>query len=297
MSIQKSVGKDTVLWRYMDLSKLLDILVNKTLVFPRFDKFEDPYEGFANNYLELTKQAYMNNPFMVNAYDGYCETGLTRNLIKIVNLNSYVGCWHMNDYESAAMWKLYCNSYDSIAIKTTVGKLNYSLLDHINDLSVGGVTYDSSYKHLKKLELINIADPLFTKREAFEHEREFRIVWHNHKSLKPSMKEMEKIHKDYHNLNISQGKYSNLTDELKAILESGAYYDLTNEEDISKKFIDKIFKEAQPVARLSVNPLEFIDEIVISPDSPNWFVDTVKLTIEKLGYEFPIHKSKLYELN
>lgn len=296
VGIQEDVGIDTVIWRYMDLSKLLDILVNKSLAFPRSDKFEDPYEGFANNYLELTKQSYMNSAFMIKPYYGYCETGLTRNLIKIVNLNSYVSCWHMNDYESAAMWKLYCKSSDSVAIKTTVKKLNYSLIEYTDNLNTGGISYDSKFEKIKRLEVVNIADPLFSKRESFEHEREYRMVWHNFELLKLAKNEMEKIHKNYHEVNIAQGKYNDLTDDLKSILESGSYL-VANGNDLSKKYIAKINEDNALVKHLEVNPSDLIEEIIIAPNSPDWFVKTVKLTIKELGYHFPVRKSKLYDLD
>lgn len=34
------------LWRYMDFTKFMSLLEDETLVFPRVDQFEDPYEGF-----------------------------------------------------------------------------------------------------------------------------------------------------------------------------------------------------------------------------------------------------------
>jgi hypothetical protein len=33
------------LWRYVDLTKLLSLLENRTLHFTRADEFDDPYEG------------------------------------------------------------------------------------------------------------------------------------------------------------------------------------------------------------------------------------------------------------
>lgn len=277
----------------MDLSKLLAILVKDSIAFPRVDKFDDPYEGYASNYLELAKKSYMNNPFMKNAYDGFVETGLLRNLIKILNLNSYISCWHLNEYESAAMWKLYCKSSDSLVIKTTVGKLKYSLTDHINDLSFGGVIYDYKYEKTQNLELINLSDPLFTKRESFEHEKEFRVIYHNHKSFNSSRKKMEEDHSNY----ISRADFSNLTEQKIVNLESGYYYDEDSGVELSEKFLDDVKSSSDSIVNLGIDPTRLIEEIIISPDSPNWFVDTVKLTIENLGYEFPVRKSKLYDLD
>lgn len=43
----------------------------------------------------------------------------------------YISCWHMNEYESAAMWKLYAKSSDAIAIQTTFQKLCESIGDEV----------------------------------------------------------------------------------------------------------------------------------------------------------------------
>ncbi|MFT7164821.1 MAG: hypothetical protein ACI9CZ_001403, partial [Flavobacterium sp.] len=36
---------DTIVWKYLDLSKFLDLLMSKKLFMSRSDKFEDQYEG------------------------------------------------------------------------------------------------------------------------------------------------------------------------------------------------------------------------------------------------------------
>jgi hypothetical protein len=35
----------TIVWKYLDLSKFLDLLMSKKLFMSRSDKFEDQYEG------------------------------------------------------------------------------------------------------------------------------------------------------------------------------------------------------------------------------------------------------------
>ncbi|MBV7307282.1 hypothetical protein KVY11_01045 [Acinetobacter sp. CWB-G5] len=293
MGIQKNIGNSCVLWRYMDLSKLLAILVDESIAFPRIDKFDDLYEGYANNYLELAKKSYMNNPFMKKHSDGHVETGLIRNLIKILNVNSYVSCWHMNDYESAAMWKLYCKSSDSMVIKTTVGKLKLALTQHINELDYGGVIYDFEYKDVSKLDHINLSDPLFTKRNSFEHEKEFRVIFRNYESFKTMRSRMETDYMKYMN----SMDHGYLSDDVIKSLESGLYYDSENGRELGGNLIIDGKSQLDPVVNLSIDPSLLIEEIIISPDSPDWFVNTVKSTIDMLGYDFLIRKSDLNTLN
>jgi hypothetical protein len=37
---------ETVIWRYMDLTKLLAIVSNKVLYFPNLTRLDDKYEGY-----------------------------------------------------------------------------------------------------------------------------------------------------------------------------------------------------------------------------------------------------------
>ena len=38
-------NQDTIVWKYLDLSKFLDLLISRKLFMSRSDKFEDQYEG------------------------------------------------------------------------------------------------------------------------------------------------------------------------------------------------------------------------------------------------------------
>ena len=38
-------AENWTLWRYMDRTKFLSLIENRCLLFPRADRFNDPYEG------------------------------------------------------------------------------------------------------------------------------------------------------------------------------------------------------------------------------------------------------------
>jgi hypothetical protein len=50
---------DTIIWKYLDLSKFVDLLLYKKLFMSRSDKFEDQYEGTFSEptYEEIKKLA------------------------------------------------------------------------------------------------------------------------------------------------------------------------------------------------------------------------------------------------
>lgn len=50
--LKDDVSEKTEIWRYMDLTKFLDLILNKKIYMRRIDKFDDPYEGFISNTYE-----------------------------------------------------------------------------------------------------------------------------------------------------------------------------------------------------------------------------------------------------
>ncbi len=173
--------EDTVIWRYMDFTKFVSLLHNKVLFFARGDKFEDLYEGV---YSEPSKRALEKeyrdwlpdqDPNEINAVLKENQ-GFTDWLKQSVAIN----CWHTNEYESAAMWRLYLKSNEGIAIRSTVSRLRDSLQsdDESLTLHVGNVRYIDF-----KTEMIpvppprdNLLAPFMYKRKSFEHEHELRAL-------------------------------------------------------------------------------------------------------------------------
>ncbi len=44
-NIKLPIDSNTIVWKYLDLSKFVDLLLNRQLFMSRSDKFEDQYEG------------------------------------------------------------------------------------------------------------------------------------------------------------------------------------------------------------------------------------------------------------
>lgn len=159
----KMPGPDTVLWRYMDLTKLLDILGNQCLHFTRIDKFEDPFEGVAPR----------------KALEGLSRRVPASDLEEVLQIRrrTHALCWHANKTESAAMWRLYLSSNEGIAIKTTAQRLQESLqLSPPEDkaLFIAEVEYIDHDDEALFLE--NFLKWATFKRKSFEHEREVRLM-------------------------------------------------------------------------------------------------------------------------
>ncbi len=97
-------SENTTLWRYMDLTKLLDLLESKSLFFARADTFEDPFEGHWP-----THQA--------ERFKSFKAQGLLK-IPAAMREETFISCWCSSIDESAAFWKLYLKSSEGVAVRT-----------------------------------------------------------------------------------------------------------------------------------------------------------------------------------
>jgi hypothetical protein len=172
--------------RYLDFTKFEDLLNSLSLYFTAIDRFEDPFEGsLPKLVIQDMNSAFKNNPEMDEKEEKENEKkfGKDSSIEKPGSpLKDYfigvkkmyaVNC-HINNVESAAMWKLYLKSNEGIAIQSKIGNL-YSVLDK-SDIGI----YLSEVKYIDyERETFNWHDaetPLIYKRKSFEHERELRGI-------------------------------------------------------------------------------------------------------------------------
>lgn len=85
---------------------------------------------------------------------------------------TFVNCWHMNEYESAAMWRFYG---EQLAVQTTFGRLTQAFVK--DDIYAGLVRYiDYSTERIHLPESLSEFRLALTKHKSFEYEKEIRIV-------------------------------------------------------------------------------------------------------------------------
>lgn len=153
--------ESTLVWRYMDLPKFLDLIQTSELHFTRLDQLEDPYEH------AIQTAACRRKPL-----DG--ET-------------MYVNCWILSEYESAAMWTIY-GGKSGVAVQSSRWRIGSVVeppwkLEGIEGWSStcsGRVQYLDDKRIAELLATTgeppkNIV-PAFNKRMSFSHEQEFRLA-------------------------------------------------------------------------------------------------------------------------
>lgn len=155
----------TKIWRYVSLAGLVSILSTEALFFCRADKLGDPFEGALSNvdFASLRQFEHEHN-----------VSGSTVDFLRGIRKYAAISCWHINETESAAMWKLY-SERAGIAIQSSVLGLKEALTRHDSDkIYIGQVKY---YNYgSDSLPFGNIMYPFFCKRKCFVHEHELRVL-------------------------------------------------------------------------------------------------------------------------
>jgi hypothetical protein len=136
-------SRDTVIWRYMDTWKFVEMVRNSALWFNRGDQFDDTIEGVVppqdaqHIRSSTTLLASESLAIWLEAF-GTC-----------LRRNTLVNCWHVNVAESLRMWQQYVRTGSGVVLKSTVGKLAGSFAaDDPRLVCIGEVRYvdHSSYR-------------------------------------------------------------------------------------------------------------------------------------------------------
>ena len=181
----------------------------------------------------------------------------------------YVNCWHINDYESAAMWRLYLKSDEGIAIQTTVGAFKVAIANEPRKIRLGTIRYidyDNDY-----VDLNNWFNYALHKRLSFAHQKEIRAVIHLHEPL------LETI--------------ARAADELERSLPP--------DETLEGKSVgiptDALRQPTPPGLAVQVDPQQLIQTIYIAPSKDLWFAELVSSVVRRYGIAANVLPSNLLD--
>ena len=177
---KQPANENILLWRYMDLSKFIWMIQHNALFFCRSDRMGDPFEGHYTKAIVDQEEEYIrtlqsNTTFQAIPNSASIARQVYRaktiELPKQLKERYFLSCWHMNEEESPAMWKLYTSQNESICIRS-----KYSTLARLlpRESMLGCVIYiDYRQDSFDTTEMLSY---IIHKRKSFEHERELRAV-------------------------------------------------------------------------------------------------------------------------
>lgn len=140
------------------------------MFFCRADKFIDPFEGTIPK-----KEA----EYRIKSLDDTETNESISNLHRKLKGHFLINCWHINNEENDAMWRLYLKNNNGVAIKTTVSKLLDSLINSEEEVNCSLIRYIDYEKDIWKPPTVkgyNMFTPIMHKRKEFLHENELRLI-------------------------------------------------------------------------------------------------------------------------
>ena len=149
------------IWRYLDFTKFVSLLETESLYFSNIDSLNDPFEGSFSKINEVFRP-------LIHKSEELTPEMITEK-VKELRKTVYVNCWHMNDYESAAMWELYSKSNEAVCIQSSYESYQAEMAGRADVGVIQYINYDVEY--------IPEHDPYLAflyKRKSFEHEHEIR---------------------------------------------------------------------------------------------------------------------------
>jgi len=158
------------------------MLLTKGLYFARADCFQDTFEGakglkknkekWDEFYLDFFRDSIKNPPegYEFKDSDEEAEKQAKRLLEdlerggEISKKRTFISCWHENECESEAMWRLYSSFLDNaLAIRTSYNSL-YHALGRNPSIKIGRVKYIDFQKRYA-----GVNNSFWRKRKSFEH--------------------------------------------------------------------------------------------------------------------------------
>jgi len=157
------------IWKYMRLTRFMDMLENQQIYFAAATEFTDPFEG-----------AVAVQPHDWPVDDRYVEPEMFERAFEALRRLTKISCWHIEDYESTAMWDLYSGFGKGVAIssnplRVSEGLENFRLKPEfgVEDLWGGQVQYHDLM--IERLQ-VRMLERFYRKHRAFSWEKEFRFA-------------------------------------------------------------------------------------------------------------------------
>ena len=248
--------ENTKVWRFLDFTKLYSLLDKEKLHFSRVDQLNDRFEG---SIPKSKKQ------FRITQHFEHLKGVVPDSIIKMLENSPpllytfrklvYICSFHLNEYESAALWKIYLKSNEGVVFQTTIKNLknSFNCDDKYNVLlsDVEYIDYSSESYDTIPIEK-NVFHQILYKRKSFEYERELRAFVIFPPDLQPEIK------------------------------KAGTRIPFNPETAPKGVFV--------PVDLGSL-----ILDIRVAPTSSEWFKELVQSMVDKFGLKIEVHQSSLAE--
>ena len=250
---KKYLSEGDNIFRYFDFPGFMDLFLNNRLLLTRVDKFEDKFEG------NFTKSIYKKLRFLSVEKEGNRQdfANIFEKESKRIKERAYVSSWSLAIHENMALWKLFGNGKNALAIQTSVGNLKNSLQDGIRESSTNGFIFSLLKKKIVKIQYIDYDN----------HEECIGLLSTKDKTCILGIKHLG----------------FRFEEEVRVIFEG----EEAGREAAVSKIGEKCF--------VNVAPLGLIDKLIVSPLADEWFYELVCKVSNKIKIEWSAMRSTPYE--
>lgn len=151
-------------WRYMSFAKFVWMLQMKQLWLSNAKFLGDNWEIMPDS--SQINDIINGKPASMSAEDALAAI---KDIITTYRKNTFISCWNVSEHESNALWRIYCPTFEGVAIQTTLDRLKRSVMP----LEVREVTYSPENRFSNPED---IAKLVTQKRPMFAYEQEVRVI-------------------------------------------------------------------------------------------------------------------------
>ncbi|KRB73486.1 hypothetical protein [Noviherbaspirillum sp. Root189] len=175
------VDPGEVIWRYTDFAKFYSLLQKSALYFcpALLLRKSEPFE------LQVPvahRDEWRGNTVNQLRGVGYTEEAIAEIIVEASKYTDHspqwaLNCWHRNQIESFAMWKVFVGQPEGVAIKTTFDRVRLAFNeDGGQPVTAGNVHYIDYLRGRYSEQVIAQGyEPIFHKAHFYSYEREFRL--------------------------------------------------------------------------------------------------------------------------
>lgn len=255
----------TKIYRIISFETFIDMLMKQSLTFVHPTLWDDPYESklVENNFKK-----------MIESSRSLTDIDTLGALLEhIISMKLYCQSWTKLD-ESDALWRIY--SHNNTSVRIEIDMNNISKIENVEVLEVKYV--DDIYEAAKESTFY---DMVSTKRKAFSHESELRLVTHFKFN---GTKEAEEYISDYLKFSGDSRFFNNIKIEEVPV-------------EINRLVSKFNYNLQDKTVQIYYGHVEnFIESVLLNPFAPDWFNDTLRMVCEKYNIKY-LGKSQLYTIN
>ncbi|MDM5117132.1 DUF2971 domain-containing protein [Aeromonas hydrophila] len=233
-----------LLTRYITFTKLISVLEHG-LFIPKATLFEDELEGILY---------YFNEKSNINHV-------ISRESIRMCMDWIYISCWHLDEHECHAMWKIYGSSSESIAIQTT--EIDFKIAYFSSEINMHSYFDNVKYNN-PTISNVNTASQV--------------NLW---KEINPKTHETTATYAAL----LSFMKHAGFSFEKEARLIA-----------IDPNANSKSKNTRTGICISNIESQKMIKRILINPYAPKWFEDLViEIISNRYNLQIPVYRSTLAE--